>query len=115
MAEIRKFIKKEPVSLAELAEEIKKAEDKKEPVAVQQQVKDYAIRFSKINKEKAAKLAQAIHGLDIPLLNENQAMEMVNVLPQNMTELQTVFAGSKITVAPENLKKLLEVIKTHEK
>ena len=110
-----KFIQRETISLGALAEEIKKVEDKKEPVAVQQKVKDYAIKFSKVNKDKEAKFIEAIRSLEIPLLTDAHAIQIVNLAPENLAELQTVFAGTKTTISPENLTKLQEVIKAHEK
>ncbi len=110
-----KFIEKEGLCYATLADDLKKAEDKKEPIAIQQKVKDYALRFSKINKDVEAKLGQEIKALEIPLLTDTHMVEIINLMPKTLSELQTIFAGSKTTVSAENLNRLQEVIKAHEK
>ena len=72
-------------------------------------------RLSNGKDIKELKLVKAIKDLEIPLLTEANAIEIANILPKNLNELRTIFAGSKITVAPENLDKLFEVIKSNEK
>jgi len=114
MADI-KFIDKNPISLATLAEELKAVEEKKDKVAVQQQVKDYAIRFSKVNKVRETKLTKTIKDLEVPLLTDTHIVQIVNLMPGNLTELQTIFAGSKTNVSAENLDKIQKVIKAHGK
>lgn len=108
-----KFIEKTPICLGALAEEVKKAaEDKENPITLQQRVKDYAINFSKLNKEKELKLLKAIKDLEIPLLTDSHMVEIINLMPENLPELRTIFAGSKTTITLENLTKILEVLKT---
>ena len=110
-----KFIEKKGASLSALADTLKSVEDKKNPVAIQQQVKDYAVRFSKLNISGETKLIKAIQDLEIPLVTDSHIVQIVNLMPESANELQTVFAGSRTTVSSENMSKLLEVIKANGK
>lgn len=109
-----RILDKEPIHMAELAGELKKI-SKKELKGLQQKTGDYALKFSKLNKDREAKLYQDILGLEIPRLEVEHIAAIVNLLPRNETELKTIFAGSKTTLAPENIVKILDTLKKYEK
>ncbi len=109
-----KILVKEPVLMTELANELKVI-DKTEIKALQQKTGDYALKFSKLNKDKEAKLFKEILGLEVPRLEREQVATIVNLLPKNETELRTVFAGTKTTVTQENIIKILDTLKQYEK
>jgi len=109
-----KILDQQPVMMAELAGEMKKI-GKKEIKSLQQKTNDYALKFSKLNKDREAKLYSDLLGLEIPRLEREHVATIVNLLPRNDAELKTIFAGSKTTVAPENIVKILDTLKKYEK
>lgn len=112
MAEI-KIVQKEPLTLSELADTLKKLG--KDLDAIQQKVKDFAIKFSKLNKTEEAKIVDAIKKLGIPRLDEKYIALIVNLMPKNITELRTIFAGSPTNLTEENLQKIMDILKQYAK
>ena len=107
-----KIIKKQPLLLNEVEEHVGKL---KNMSAVQQKVFESIKKFSKINKDEAHRLFEELKALEIPRVEENQFIQIVNLAPKTESELKSVFAGSKTTVSSENIKKILETLKKHEK
>ena len=109
-----KILDKRPINLAELASEMKKIK-KKEIKSLQQKTGDYALKFSKLNKDREAKLYNDILALEIPRLDKEHVASIVNLLPKNETELKIIFSASKTTLAPENIVKILDTLNKYEK
>ena len=107
-----KIIKKTPLLLDEVETNITK---NKNFIPVQQKVFDSIKKFSKLNKDKAHKLYEELKALEIPRVEDEQYISIVNLAPKTESELKSVFAGSKTTVSPESLKKILETLKNYEK
>ncbi len=109
-----RILDKQPMEMAELASEMKKIK-KKEMKALQQKTGDYALKFSKLNKDREAKLYNDMLALEIPRLDKEHVASIVNLLPRNETELKIIFSASKTTIAPENIIKILETLEKYEK
>ena len=107
-----KILTKEPLGLSSLAGEIKAIEN---PIPIQQKVKDFAIKFHKLNKTNEAKVIKEITELDIPRLSKERIAEITNIMPKDVNELHIIFAGSKTTITQENTDKIMSVLKHYEK
>ncbi len=107
-----KIINKKPLILKEVSENIA---SKKNTIAVQQKVFDFTNKFSKFNKEVSHKLIDELIELRIPRVEEHQLIQIINLAPKTETEIKTIFAGTKTTVTTESIKKILEILKKHEK
>jgi len=81
------ILKKEALTIAELGDLIKSVK-KKDLAPVHQKVGDYSTKFSKLNKDKSAKLKREISKLDIPRLDDEHITAIVNLLPKDMNELK---------------------------
>ena len=107
-----KILKKKPLLLDEVEASISK---NKKFIPLQQKVFDSIKKFSKLNKDKAHKLYEELKALEIPRVEDEQFVLIVNLAPKTESELKSIFAGSKTTVSPERLKKILETLKNYEK
>ncbi len=105
-----KIINKKPLLLQEVGENIEKKD-----IPLQQKVFDSMKKFSKFNKDKALKILEELNSLEIPRLEDEQFIQIINLAPKTESELKSVFSGSKTTVSSENIKKILETLKKHEK
>lgn len=109
-----KIAKSHPLTLGQIADEIKpKAKEEISPI--QQKVLDHSVKFSKLNKSQELKLTEELKALDVPRMTEEHIATMVNILPAAVSELRIVFAGSKTTIAPENLEKIQQTLSKYEK
>jgi DNA-directed RNA polymerase subunit F len=110
-----KIIESEMLTLSKLNELVKPANKKDEINPIRQKIMDHTAKFSKLNKDKETKLVEELKALDIPRMTEEHIVTIVNILPKNINELKIVFAGTKTTIAIENLEKIKQLIGKYEK
>lgn len=110
-----KIVKKEPLTLVEVNKTVSSLGKKAELPAIQQKVQTFAKKFSKITGANAAKLAGELKGLEIPMFTEEHIAQIVNIMPQDLAELKSIFAGSKTTISPENFKKIHDIVMKYSK
>jgi DNA-directed RNA polymerase subunit F len=101
-------IKKELVTLAQVKEIL--ASVKQEDMdQIQRWTADYVGKFAKVDAGAATKIIrQLVNDCD---LTEEEAVEIVNVLPTSLEELRAFTFGWKKLILTENLEKMLKIIK----
>lgn len=109
-----KIINKKPLSRAEVSE-ILKSPDRKERGAIQQKTYDFTKKFSKITPAQNQKLLDKLKELGITRMTEEHLVTIADLLPKDVAELRTVFAGSKTTIKPEDLDKIQAIVKEFSK
>jgi DNA-directed RNA polymerase subunit F len=110
-----KIVKSQTMTLGHIASDVKPKTKKEEITPIQQKVLDHSVKFSKLNKSEELKLVEELKALEVPRMTEEHIATMVNILPKSVNELRTVFAGSKTTIAPENLEKIQNTLSKYEK
>ena len=110
-----KIIKSQPLTLSAVGEELKPKTKREEIPPIQQKVLEHATQFSKLNKSQEHKLIEELKTLEIPRITEEHIVTIVNILPRSINELKIIFAGSKTTITPENLEKILQTLRKYEK
>ena len=110
-----KIIKKEPLTYVALNKIISGLGKKSELPTIQQKVQTFVKKFSKIKEADATKLAEELRALEIPMFTEEHIAQIINIMPQDLAELKSIFAGSKTTISPENFKKILDVVLKYSK
>jgi DNA-directed RNA polymerase subunit F len=109
-----KIIKSIKMSLGQIADELKPGK-KEELIPIQQKAFDHAVKFSKLNKSQELKLSGELKALEVPRMTDEHIATIVNILPKTVSELKVVFAGTKTTIAPENIDKIQKILSKHEK
>jgi len=110
-----KIIRKDPLALVDAGKLVSGLGKKAELPTIQQKVQTFAKKFSKITSANAAKLSEDLKKLEIPMFTEESISQICNILPQDLAELKSIFAGSKISISPENFKKILDVVIKYSK
>ena len=110
-----KIIKSRIMGLGEIAETIKPKTKKDELEPIQQKAMDHSIKFSKLNKSQELKLIEELRSLEVPRMTEEHIATIVNLIPRAISELKTIFAGTKTTIAPENLNNIQKTVNKYEK
>lgn len=72
---------------------------------------DYLTTFAHLDKSKADKLVSEISKLNIPRLRDRHIVKIIDILPHDLDSLKVVFTGDNITIKPEDMKRILDVIK----
>jgi DNA-directed RNA polymerase subunit F len=103
------IIKKEIVTLSHVKEilESVKPDDMDQ---IQRWTADYVSKFAKVESKKAQRMArQLVEQCD---LTEEEAVEIVNIMPTSFEELRAFTFGWKKLILTETLTKMLNILKT---
>lgn len=100
--------KSQPISLAEVKEILEK-EDPDKMDQIQRWTYDYVTKFAKIDAKAAKKMKQELKkecGL-----TEEEAVEIINIMPSSLAELRAFTFGWKKLILAETLEKILQILK----
>ncbi|HXV51408.1 MAG TPA: RNA polymerase Rpb4 [Nitrosopumilaceae archaeon] len=100
--------KKQAVSISEVKEILEK-EDPEKMDQIQRWTYDYVSKFSKIDAKTAKKMKQEL--VKECELTEEEAVEIINIMPTTLAELRSFTFGWKKLILAETLEKMLKIIK----
>ena len=102
------IIKKEVITLPEVKEILERVKPD-DMDQIQRWTYDYVGKFAKTNSKMAQKMVKQL--VEQCELKEEEAVEIVNVLPTSLEELRAFSFGWKKLVLTENLEKMLSILK----
>lgn len=100
--------KKQAVSISEVKEILEK-EDPEKMDQIQRWTYDYLSKFSKIDAKTAKKMKQEL--VKECELTEEEAVEIINIMPTTLAELRSFTFGWKKLILAETLEKMLKIIR----
>lgn len=101
---------RQAVSIPEV-KEILEREDPESMDQIQRWTHDYVSKFTKIDAKTAKKMKEElVKECDI---TEEEAVEIVNILPTTLAELRSFTFGWKKLILAESLEKMLKIIKEY--
>ena len=77
---------------------------------IQRRTIDYVSKFAKIDAEKARELVKKL--TEECELSEEEAIELVNILPKSIEEIRTFTMGWKKLLPSEKLEKILSILQS---
>jgi DNA-directed RNA polymerase subunit F len=102
------IIKKEIVTLPHVKEILESAKPD-DMDQIQRWTADYVTKFSKADSQKAQKMVrQLVEQCD---LTEEEAVEIVNIVPVSLEELRAFTFGWKKLILTETLEKMLSIVR----
>ena len=104
---MEEVVKKTMVSLPEVREILSKT-DIESMDQIQRWTHDYVSKFSKIEPKVAKKMKHDL--INQCGLTEDEAVEIINILPKSLPELRTFTFGWKKLILSETLEKILKII-----
>ena len=104
---MEEVVKKRMHSLSEVKEILSKR-DIESMDQIQRWTYDYVSKFAKIEAKAAQKLKQDL--ISQCGLTEDEAVEIVNILPRSLPELRSFTFGWKKLILSETLEKILKII-----
>ena len=104
---MEEVVKKQMITLPEVKEILSKR-DVESMDQIQRWTYDYVSKFAKIEPEAAKKMKQDL--ISQCGLTEEEAVEIVNVLPKSLPELRSFTFGWKKLILSETLEKILKII-----
>ena len=108
------IISEKPFSLVDMKEklaEIKKRD--KELNFRAKKTEDYLNIMAKIKPNKAKELKDEIENLKIIRLKERHIIKIIDLLPKDLDSLKTIFANESVTIKPEELSSILNIVKKY--
>ncbi len=105
------IISRKPITLPEV-KEILSTLDPNEMDQIQRWTYNYALKFSKLPVEKARELKDKL--VKECSLTEEEAVEVINVMPSSIEELRAFANGWKKLILTETLEKILKILKGEE-
>jgi len=103
----RRIIKTEAISIPELYSKMRRLEGREELLPVQSRTIQYLKKFAKIDPEIALRVKKRL--LEIEEIDEEKAVQIINVLPKTQEEIKEIF-HEKIIVG-ELASKILSILK----
>ena len=104
---MEEIVKKQMITLPEVREILSK-QDVESMDQIQRWTYDYVSKFAKIEPKAAKKMKQDL--ISQCGLTEEEAVEIVNVLPKSLPELRSFTFGWKKLILSETLEKILKII-----
>ena len=104
---MEEIVKKQMITLPEVREILSK-QDVESMDQIQRWTYDYVSKFAKIEPKVAKKMKQEL--ISQCGLTEEEAVEIVNVMPKSLPELRSFTFGWKKLILSETLEKILKVI-----
>jgi len=104
---MEEVIKKRMVSLPEV-KEILDNQDPESLDQIQRWTYDYVSKFSKVEPKAAKKMKSDL--INQCGLTEEEAVEIINILPRSLPELRSFTFGWKKLILSETLEKILKII-----
>ena len=104
---MEEIVKKQMISLPEVKEILSKG-DPESMDQIQRWTHDNVSKFSKIEPKAAKKIKQDL--IKQCGLTEEEAVEIVNILPRSLPELRSFTFGWKKLILSETLAKILKII-----
>ncbi len=77
---------------------------------IQKRTLDYTTKFSKAQSDAAKKLRKELESE--AGLSEEEAVELVNIMPKSVEELRTFTSGWRKLLSTETLEKILKILHT---
>jgi len=72
--------------------------------------KEYLDLFSKLTLKKIEELKKKLMDLNISRLKDRHVTMIINVMPEEIDSLRTIFSGETITIKQEDLKRIVDVL-----
>lgn len=107
-----KIISETPLSMIETKEKLEAVKKRDGELGSKaSKTHEYLSSFVHVKKKQADELASKIIALNIPRLRNRHVVKIVDMMPHELDSLKIIFTGDNITIKPEDLKRILDVIK----
>jgi DNA-directed RNA polymerase subunit F len=98
------ILDKKPITLAEVQNIVKDLE-------ITPELKDYLKKFTKLKKNKADELAEAIKKLNNPKIKEDDVVKIVDFLPKEKDDLSKILINTELSEEEANA--LLNIVQKY--
>lgn len=100
-----------PLTLVELKDKLTNLKKRDKELSERgNKTKEYLDMFTSLTPKKVEVLKKKLNDLNVSRLKARHVAMIINVLPEDIDSLRTVFSGETITVKQEDLKRIVDVV-----
>lgn len=103
-------ISKEPVSGSEVDEIVNKKGEERELTYREEKIREFLNKFPKLSVEDYNKVKEELISLEIPRLEEEHIVKIIDIMPKSGTELRAIVSHSGTVLVDDSVTKILEVL-----
>lgn len=107
-------ISKEAVSQGEVLDLVNKKAKDVELTYREEKTQEYLMKFSNLKMKDLKKGVEELRALEIPRLEDDHLIKILDILPSNGTELRAIVSHSGTVLVDENVTKILDVLKNYK-
>src|SRR3989338_1797286 len=104
------IIEQKPIALVDVKEKLLKAKEYGELNFRAQKVENYINELGLPKKEKIDELQKKINELNIPRLRDRHIVKVLDIMPNDINTLKSLFTGEAVSIKQEEIKQLFNVI-----
>ncbi len=104
----------EPLSAAEVLDHVKKCEKDRELTYREERIRDHLKKTLKLTKTKFAEAKKKLVALEIARLEEEHIVKILEIMPQNGTELRAIVSNTGTVLVDESVTQILDVLKAYK-
>lgn len=103
------ILSKEEVSLSEASKYI--SEKETELTYREEKVNEFLKKHAKLDYEQYEKAKEALIALDIPRIEDQHIIKILNIMPKTGTELRSIVSHDGLVLVDETAKQILDTLK----
>lgn len=101
--------KQQPLTLTETKKILDKINDSESPRI--KKTKEYLKKVLKKKTAKTDELLKKLNEAGITKLKQEYIVKIADIMPETSTDLRNIFAGEELTLEPNEIEKILQVVK----
>ena len=110
-----RLLNEQALSMAEIKEKVDEIEKRDEKLSARgQKAKEYLSYATILDPKKSVELKDKLCKLEISRLKERHFNKILDIMPKNEDMIKAIFIGENITIRPEDIAKILEIVKEYQ-
>ena len=99
-----KIINKRPVTMTEVALNLKNVDENKP-------IHNYIKKFKSLDKQKSEKLVESVRALNNPKIKEEDIVKVADFLPRDSEDVNKIF--TEVSLNEEEINSILQIVKEY--
>ena len=108
------ILNERPITTSEVLVKLEEMSKKQELNARAAKAKEHLNIFTELKNDQAKELQKKLESLDISRLKDKHIVKIINMMPIDIDALRILFLGETISLKPEDLTKIIEVVKQYK-
>lgn len=105
------IIEQKPISISEVKDLLKVIHKRDEELTFRGgKTEEYVNDATRLSTKKVKELMKKLEELQIPRLKEQHTIKIADTLPESADHLKVILSGFNVTVAKDNLQKIMDVV-----